>query len=509
MKKNGKDFAKKIIAVLCAGIAVTGFTVTDMPIRYSETSVIAYADNYPSVSSSYKSIVDALNSIGVDSSFSNRKQIAQANNISGYSGTASQNTTMLNKLKNGTLVKPGTSSSGNSGNATTSSFAGTYEVVNCSKLNVRSSASMGNNIIRAIDVGTKVYVTSITGTWARVESLNGYISTKYLRKVSDSNISANTVTNIINNINSVINKVVNPSYCTPLVSQKTYYISPQCAVNNVLDVEGAGVNNSTNIISYSRGSGNNQKFTAIVDSNGYYTFYDINSGRVIDVSGGIAADARNVQIYDANGSAAQKWRLIDAGGGYYQLQSKINSSFYLDVNGASSANGANVQLYRGNGSSAQKFKFIEVNPSKSSRSLSAAISYADKYAQKRNPSYASYSGANCANFCSQCLVAGGVPTSDTWKNKSSAFVGTIALKNYFTTTYGVPFILYPSMNDIQAGDIIYMYGTGASGRHVMFVVEKQSNCFYANGNTTDRLRQKYSSTNSLQGYGVLKTSVLF
>ena len=52
------------------------------------------------------SIVDALKSIGVDSSMSNRKTIAAANGISGYSGTSSQNTQMLSLLKSGQLVNP-------------------------------------------------------------------------------------------------------------------------------------------------------------------------------------------------------------------------------------------------------------------------------------------------------------------------------------------------------------------------------------------------------------------
>lgn len=47
------------------------------------------------------SIVDYLNSIGVDSSFNNRSKLAKANGISNYTGTASQNTTLLNKLRGG------------------------------------------------------------------------------------------------------------------------------------------------------------------------------------------------------------------------------------------------------------------------------------------------------------------------------------------------------------------------------------------------------------------------
>ena len=60
---------------------------------------------YPPVSSTYNSIVEALNSIGVDSSFNNRKQIAVKNGINNYTGTATQNIELLDKLKAGRLIK--------------------------------------------------------------------------------------------------------------------------------------------------------------------------------------------------------------------------------------------------------------------------------------------------------------------------------------------------------------------------------------------------------------------
>lgn len=51
------------------------------------------------------SFVDGLKSIGVDSSFANRKRIAATNGISNYKGTALQNIKLLNMLKKGTLNK--------------------------------------------------------------------------------------------------------------------------------------------------------------------------------------------------------------------------------------------------------------------------------------------------------------------------------------------------------------------------------------------------------------------
>ena len=68
----------------------------------ADTSITNY---YPAVSSSYKSIVEALQSIGVDSSFNNRKKIAIKNGINNYEGTAAQNIELLNKLKAGKLIK--------------------------------------------------------------------------------------------------------------------------------------------------------------------------------------------------------------------------------------------------------------------------------------------------------------------------------------------------------------------------------------------------------------------
>lgn len=59
------------------------------------------------------SLVDGLKSVGVYSidgksvgSWNSRKELAAANGIKNYTGTAAQNTALLNKLKAGTLVKP-------------------------------------------------------------------------------------------------------------------------------------------------------------------------------------------------------------------------------------------------------------------------------------------------------------------------------------------------------------------------------------------------------------------
>lgn len=61
---------------------------------------------YPRCNSSYYSLVDALESINVNSSYEFRKKIANANGIYNYTGTSTQNNSLLAKLKAGKLKRP-------------------------------------------------------------------------------------------------------------------------------------------------------------------------------------------------------------------------------------------------------------------------------------------------------------------------------------------------------------------------------------------------------------------
>ena len=79
----------------------TYFKVTKEDVE-KYTNNVSYYKKYTGTSSS---IVEALKSIGVDYSFSNRKKIATKNSITNYTGTASQNTKLLNLLKQGKLIK--------------------------------------------------------------------------------------------------------------------------------------------------------------------------------------------------------------------------------------------------------------------------------------------------------------------------------------------------------------------------------------------------------------------
>lgn len=75
---------------------------------------------FPRYNGNSASISDALSAVGANGSYQSRQQIAAANGISNYTGTAAQNTQMLNMLKAGNLINPsGTSTSASSSNGRT------------------------------------------------------------------------------------------------------------------------------------------------------------------------------------------------------------------------------------------------------------------------------------------------------------------------------------------------------------------------------------------------------
>ena len=71
----------------------------------SKPTPASSASYYPKYTGKSASIVDALKSLKIDSSFANRKKIAAKNGIKAYLGTAKQNTQMLTLLKQGRLKK--------------------------------------------------------------------------------------------------------------------------------------------------------------------------------------------------------------------------------------------------------------------------------------------------------------------------------------------------------------------------------------------------------------------
>lgn len=138
---------------------------------------------YPACASSYSSIVEALNSIGVDSSLANRKSIAALNGISGYTGTAAQNTELLNKLKKGVLIK---SNSGSSTPSTpTSSNAMIKKIENSSKYTSAKKKTMSIIGTLLFNKGYEAsFVAGILGNIYHEGNIGMFESSAYIKNPS-------------------------------------------------------------------------------------------------------------------------------------------------------------------------------------------------------------------------------------------------------------------------------------------------------------------------------------
>ena len=97
--------------------------------------------------------------------------------------------------------------------------------------------------------------------------------------------------------------------------------------------------------------------------------------------------------------------------------------------------------------------------------VNSVISYADKYWSNYNPNYSNYNsiGGDCANFVSQCLVAGGMQMTDGWywysyDNRSPSWAFCPSMYNYFKNA-GYKIIENPSDSQVIEGNPVLYYNS--------------------------------------------------
>lgn len=106
--------------------AVSFFLLVMMVVSLIPTSALA-AEYFPAYTGKKTvSIVDALYAVKAEYSYAYRKQIAAANGIEGYRGTADQNIYMLELLEAGKLVKPAATAAAPSTPATSTTKEGCF-----------------------------------------------------------------------------------------------------------------------------------------------------------------------------------------------------------------------------------------------------------------------------------------------------------------------------------------------------------------------------------------------
>lgn len=168
--KTNSKFMKSIVCLILVVVTyLNPLSAEPSPFVRLNFSTVAYAENssgfvyYPRCNWKYNSFVDALKSIGVNSSYANRKSIAAMNSISNYTGTAAQNRLLLNTLKSGRLIKSKVNNTSipifRSNTPLNTNLSKVKYIKQASKTCKASSVAMAINIIE----GKNTYTTSKMG----------------------------------------------------------------------------------------------------------------------------------------------------------------------------------------------------------------------------------------------------------------------------------------------------------------------------------------------------------
>lgn len=145
-----------------------------------------------------------------------------------------------------------------------------------------------------------------------------------------------------------------------------------------------------------------------------------------------------------------------------------------------------------------------------------AVHYADQWWNKRNPKFQNYGSNDCANYVSQCLIAGGLNLRvSTSADKSGSIPQATSLDAYLTNTLKAtvwktsPLAHPPTA--LQPGDVA-IFGNWLGLTHAVFVTAKQSNGEpLFNAHTYDRFRTTlswlFSSWTYVKYYHIVKAPV--
>lgn len=119
----------------------------------------------------------------------------------------------------------------------------------------------------------------------------------------------------------------------------------------------------------------------------------------------------------------------------------------------------------------------------------AARDYAYKYWSSYNPAYTSYkgNGGDCANFVSQCIHAGGIPTDATWKADSVSWIRASAVPSYMVNK---GYATKTSYTNATAGSFAY---TSSGAGHIVLVSINDGAKIAYTAHTTDRKDAAFSS----------------
>ena len=180
-----------------------------------------------------------------------------------------------------------------------------------------------------------------------------------------------------------------------------YKISPQYAPNLCFEIKDGNTDNGENLQLGESKEVPYQYFKIIPVEKSKVCIEPVHCpDKVIDICQGKMKNKTNIQLFSRLNTGQQYFHIIKVGNDTYTILSCVDENFVVDINHYGKKKGTNIQLYQRNNTKAQILKI------EGKRNIFYSIDYALLYSTKRNPDYKVYE-PNCANFCSQCLIAGG------------------------------------------------------------------------------------------------------
>lgn len=215
----------------------------------------------------------------------------------------------------------------------------------------------------------------------------------------------------------VLNNLSTFAYELPprIISGESYYIKNKNS-GQYLDVYNGEDNNGQNVHQWIMNGTDAQRWQVVHTGGGNWKIVSQLGlkNKVLHVSGGGSVNETNIDIWTDDNSLDKRFRIDVTNDGYsYKIQSSsANGPMVVTVANASCNTGENVFQFQYNGTWNDEWIFEPVF----NYSQDLAVNYAKINFNKRVPTYPDCSslGGDCANFVSQCMLAGGVHYQSYW-----------------------------------------------------------------------------------------------
>jgi len=241
------------------------------------------------------------------------------------------------------------------------------------------------------------------------------------------------------------------------------------------------------------------------------TCYPIKVTANVDTAGNI--DTSTLQVCVDNGAAGSNF--ITAAQFFKGLRSVWTTVAQAYANAASIASAkdpaAPKALLRASYSPTSAYQYADAWVASTTSTCSDGTTYQNT-ANWNNSAYPAYVGRDCndcTDYVSQCLHAGGIPTTSTWQYPSggsptTAWCNVTGLKNYLVNnsyvTYNVTLV------NCKCGDPFF-FDVGGTLVHTVFMVYNDGTTFKYDAHTNDRKRLVWDGT--LGGYTYHYTHVTY